>query len=154
MTTLRTLTAGVAAGAAVLLLVASVAAGADADSDSAAPGDPLTQAVARGQTLFSLETFGGNGNTCETCHSGGGKLPGMLPDGRQLPSLINAAAIFPRFSRGAGAVVTLEGQVRQCIRGGLGGSPPPAGSPDLVALTAYLGSIALGQAVDIGGAPK
>jgi thiosulfate dehydrogenase len=104
--------------------------------------------------LFAHETFGGNGNTCETCHVGGGKVPGIAPNGKTLPSLLNAAAIYPRFSRGAGQVITLEGQIYQCIRGGLGGTPPAAGSPDLVAITAYLGSIAQGQTVGIGGAPK
>ncbi len=137
-----------ATGAVALLLAASVAAAADA------PADPLAQAVAKGETLFSHETFGGNGKTCETCHVGGGKVSATLPNGRTLPSLANAAAIYPRFSRGAGTVVTLEGQVRQCIHGGLGGNPPPAGSPELVALVAYLGSIAHGQTVDMGGAPQ
>ena len=134
-----------ACAAAILVLSGATAMAAD---------DPLAQEVARGAHRFAHETFGGNGRTCETCHVGGGKAPGMLPGGRQLPSLTNAAAIFPRFSRGAGAVVTLEGQIRQCVRGGLQGTPPAAGSPELVALAAYLGSIAQGQKVEIGGAPK
>ena len=134
-----------ACAAAILALSAAAAGAAD---------DPLAQAVTRGADLFAHETFGGGGRTCETCHVGGGKAPGLLPGGRQLPSLVNAAAIFPRFSRGAGAVVTLEGQIRQCIHGGLGGTPPAAGSPDLVALAAYLGSIAHGQPVEVGAAPK
>ena len=48
----------------------------------------------------------------------------------------------------------LEGQLQSCIKGGLAGTPPELGSPDLVAITAYLGSIAKGQPVEIGGAPK
>lgn len=135
--------------AAALMLSASVAAIA---ADPA--GDALTQTVDKGASLFAHETFGGNGNTCETCHVGGGKVPGMAPNGKTLPSLLNAAAIYPRFSRGADRVITLEGQVDQCIRGGLGGTPPAAGSADLVAIVAYLGSIAQGQAVGIGGVPK
>lgn len=35
-----------------------------------------------------------------------------------------------------------------------GGTPPELGSRDLVAITAYLGSISKGQPVDIGAAPK
>ncbi len=134
-----------AAFGATLLFAAAPSAGA-ADS-------PLDIAVAKGARLFATATFDGNGRTCETCHQNGGKTPGQIGD-RKLPSLLNAAAIFPRFSRGAGQVVTLEGQLQTCVRGGLGGTPPQLGSPDLVALTAYLGSIANGQQIKIGGEPK
>jgi thiosulfate dehydrogenase len=114
---------------------------------------PLELAVARGAQLFAAATFGGNGRTCESCHQDGGKAPGKLGD-RKLPSLRNAAAIYPRFSRGAGQVLTLEGQVQSCIKGAQAGTPPQLGSPDLIAITAYLGSIAKGEQVEIGGAPK
>ncbi len=144
----RRLTGGFAVGATMLLSAATMATAGDAS------GDPLAQAVAKGASLFAHETFGGSGKTCETCHGGGGKVPGLLPNGRTLASLVNAAAIYPRFSRGAGQVITLEGQIRQCIQGGLAGAAPSAGSPDLVALAAYLGSIGHGQAIEIGGAPK
>lgn len=136
--------AAVAFGAALLL---------SAGRSASAAEDQLETAVATGAHLFASATFGGNGRTCESCHQGGGKTPGQLGD-RKLPSLLNAAAIYPRFSRGAGQVVTLEGQLQSCIKGGLAGTPPQLGSPDLVALTAYLGSIARGQQVEIGGAPK
>ncbi|MCI4679580.1 c-type cytochrome [Rhodoblastus acidophilus] len=131
--------------AAALLLSAASSAGA--------AETPLDSAVATGAHLFATATFGGNGHTCESCHQNGGKGPGQIGD-RQLPSLVNAAAIYPRFSRGAGKVVTLEGQVQSCIKNGLRGTPPELGSPELVAITAYLGSIAKGQKIDIGGAPK
>lgn len=125
---------------------------AAAQSASAAE-TPLEMAVDKGAHLFASATFGGNGRTCESCHQNGGKAPGQLED-RTLPSLINAAAIYPRFSRGSGQVISLEGQVQSCIKGALAGTPPELGSPDLVAITAYLGSIAKGQPVEIGGAPK
>src|SRR5690242_7103134 len=131
-------------GAALLLSAAQPAGAAET---------PLEAAVATGAHLFTTATFGGNGRTCESCHLEGGKAPSQLGE-RKLPSLLNAAAIYPRFSRSAGQVVTLEGQVRSCIRGGLEGTPPEPDSPDLVAITAYLGSIAKGQQVEIGGTPK
>jgi thiosulfate dehydrogenase len=124
-----------------------------ASQSASAAETPLEFAVARGAHLFATATFGGNGRTCESCHQDGGKAPGQIGD-RKLPSLLNAAAIYPRFSRGAGRVVTLEGQVQSCIKGGLAGTPPELGSPDLVAIAAYLGSIAKGQQVEIGGTPK
>ena len=76
---------------------------------------PLERAVATGAHLFATATFGGNGRTCEGCHNDGGKAFGLLGD-RKLPSLLNAAAIYPRFSPGAGKVITLEGQVQSCIK--------------------------------------
>lgn len=131
-------------GAALLLSAAT----------SARPAEtPLDMTVAKGAHLFATATFGGNGQTCESCHQNGGKAPGKIGD-QTLPSLRNAAAIYPRFSRGAGRVITLEDQVRSCIKGALAGTPPELGSPDLVAITTYLGSIAKGQPVEIGGAPK
>jgi thiosulfate dehydrogenase len=130
---------------AALLLSAGQSSGADET--------PLEMAVATGAHLFATATFGGSGRTCESCHGDGGKAPGQLGD-RKLPSLLNAAAIYPRFSRRAGRVVTLEGQVQSCIKGGLNGTPPELGSPELVAITAYLGSIAKGQQVEIGGTQK
>lgn len=136
--------AATAFGAALLL--SSVQSASAAES-------PLEIAVAKGAHLFAAATFGGNGRTCESCHQDGGKAPGQLGN-RKLPSLLNAAAIYPRFSPGADRVVTLEGQVQQCIKGGLAGTPPELGSADLVSITAYLGSIAKGQPMEIGGSPK
>lgn len=136
--------AATAFGTALLLSAAACARAAET---------PLELAVGRGATLFRAATFGGNGQTCESCHADGGKTPAQLGN-RKLPSLLNAAAIYPRFSAGVGQVVTLEGQIQQCIKGGLAGTPPELGSADLVAIAAYLGSIAKGQLIEIGGAPK
>jgi thiosulfate dehydrogenase len=135
-------TAATLFGAALLLAAVPAAHAAN----------PLQDAVARGQHLFLKGTFGGNGRTCETCHVGGGKVAGSM-GGHALPSLLNAAAIFPRYNKRADKVVTLEDQIRHCIEGGLAGKAPAYGSADLAAMTAYLGSIAHGQKIDIGGKP-
>ena len=71
----------------------------------AAPGPELQKAIEDGKRLYSHETFGGNGKTCETCHVNGGVGPGKLPDGRSIPSLENAAAIFPRFNPRAKKII-------------------------------------------------
>jgi thiosulfate dehydrogenase len=144
MTSLRLLTAGCAAIAAALLFAPSPALAASPKTD------PLAKAVAKGADLFATGTFWGSNNmTCESCHQGGGKIKGRLPNGKVLPSLTNAAAIFPRISHGK--VITLAGQIRHCVRAGLGGNAPAYNSSDMVAMLAYLGSIAHGQPVDIGG---
>ena len=135
----------------------------------------LRQAVHAGARLFQEAHFGGHlqvplnaqaafasalsdqapaqntGITCATCHLHGGRTAGRLPDGRQIPSLRNAAAIFPRVAHGR--VVTLGHQIRHCVRQGLGGTAPAYGSAALVDLTAYLGALAHGQRIAIGTPP-
>ncbi len=117
--------------------------------------DPqLAQAVAQGKQMYMHDTFGGNGRVCNTCHLGGGREPGRLPDGTRIPSLTNAAAIFPRISRRNGQLLTLPDQVAHCIGGALRGNPPDYGSAQLNALVAYVTSLAEGKPIDMGGKPR
>ena len=116
--------------------------------------DPLHAAIESGSHLFTTDTFGGRGMTCQSCHSGGGKIPGQLANGSKIPSLSNAAAIFPRYSPRAGKVITLEDQIRGCIAGGLGGKPPAYGSQKLNDLVSYLTFLSNGKPIDMGGKPK
>ncbi|WP_287786858.1 c-type cytochrome [Acidiphilium sp.] len=103
----------------------------------------LQQAVQKGADLFANESFGGAG-TCETCHLGGGREAGKLPNGKVIPSLIGAAAVFPRYSPRAGRVITLAEQIGGCIHNALKGTPPAPGSADLVALETYITSLSKG----------
>lgn len=130
----------------VLLLSAGISAHA-AD-------DPLQKAVQDGKRLFSHETFGGNGKTCDACHVNGGVGPGKLPNGKAIPSLSNAATIFPRFNPKANKVVTLEDQIRSCVGNALQGTPPVAGSEALTNLVSYVTSLSQGKAIDMGGKPQ
>jgi len=116
--------------------------------------DPLHAAIESGSHLFTTDTFGGRGMTCQSCHSGGGKIAGQLANGSKIPSLSNAAAIFPRFSPRFGKVITLEDQIRGCIAGGLGGKPPAYGSQKLNDLVSYLTFLSNGKPIDMGGKPK
>jgi thiosulfate dehydrogenase len=134
-----------------LLVILGLLAGAH---DAAAASKQLQHAVNEGRHLFATDTFGGNGMTCNTCHRGLGKAPGQMPNGARFQSLIRAAAIYPRYKARLGHVVTLDDQVRGCIAGALQGKAPAYGSPKLVDLISYLGSIAKGQPIDIGGKPK
>jgi len=120
----------------------------------AAPGPELQKAIEDGKRLYSHETFGGNGRTCETCHANGGVGPGKLPDGKSIPSLENAAAIFPRFNSRAKKIVTLEDQIHSCVHGGLQGNSPAYGSEQLVDLVSYVTSLAQGKALDMDGKPR
>ena len=132
--------------AIIPLLFAAVAA-------QAAPGPEMQQAVGQGKSLFMHETFGGNGKTCNACHSNGGVGQGALPNGKRIPSLENAAAIFPRYNMRMKKIITLEDQIHSCIHGGLQGTPPEYGSEKLVELVSYVTSLAQGKPLDMDGKP-
>ncbi len=120
----------------------------------ASAADPLQQAIARGKQSFLHETFGGSGRVCNSCHFAGGTQPGKLPDGSPVPSLGNAATIFPRIAEDDGRVITLPDQVRLCVAGAIGGKAPAYGSDQLNALVAYVSSLAQGKPVELGAEPK
>ena len=110
------------------------------------------KAIAQGEEAFLHNTFGGNGKVCTACHLAGGKEPGRLPDGKSIPSLMNAAAVFPRYKNGR--VMTLSDQVRGCVAKALGGTPPEYGGEELNDLVGYITSLSEGRAIDMGGAPR
>ena len=114
----------------------------------------LDKMVAEGQKNYEHNTFNGNGRVCESCHVGGGKEAGKLPNGKAIPSLANAAAIFPRINQKSGKLVTLSDQVRNCAANALQGTPPEYGSEELNSIVAYITSLAQGKAIDMGGMPK
>ncbi|MDA8420578.1 MAG: cytochrome C [Pseudomonadota bacterium] len=126
---------------------------------TSSPAAKLQAAVNHGQSLFEHSTFGGSRRihgapvTCNTCHQGGGRVAGRLPNGKAIPSLVNAAAIFPRYNPNLQRVVTIEMQIQHCVRGGLQGHPPGFASKPMVDMVAYLNSIAKGQPVNSGGKP-
>jgi thiosulfate dehydrogenase len=113
----------------------------------------LQSAANKGLEIFMHPSFGGNGKACNSCHRNGGVGPGALPDGTRLPSLSNAAAIFPRFNR-KGKLVTLEDQVRNCVAGAIEGTPPAYDSDKMRFLVVYLTSLAQGKTIDMGGKPR
>ncbi len=143
-----------------LALALALPAAASMKMNSTDAGKMLAQSASRGAEMFAHDTFGGHRKmhgaavTCDTCHMGGGQVAGRLPNGKQIPSLVNAAAIFPRYSPKLHRVVTLEMQIQHCVKGGLGGRPPAFGSKAMVDMIAYLHSIAKGQPTDAGGMPK
>ena len=138
----------------MLGILAGLAVAGISTPASAASPDPLQEAVQHGKHLFMDASFGGNGRHCNSCHRGGGTEAGQLPDGTAIPSLNNAASIFPRFNRRRGAVITLQDQVHNCIQGALQGIAPAPDSKDMVALVSYLTSLSQGKPIDMGGQPQ
>lgn len=114
---------------------------------------PLSGAVEQGKKLFETEKFGGNGKTCNSCHPNSGQSGSVLPDGRKVPSLSNAATIFPRFHPRFEKVFTLSDQIRHCIRE-IKGTPPEYGSVELSAIDVFVSSLSEGKPVDLGGRPQ
>ncbi|HQT82112.1 MAG: hypothetical protein B7Z60_06360 [Ferrovum sp. 37-45-19] len=122
-------------------------------STSYAASSPEVEALVKeGHRLFTTEKFNGNGRVCETCHVAGGKTAGHLPNGKPMPSLMNAAAVFPRVRHGQ--VTSLEDQVRKCVGGAIEGTPPEYGSKELGALSVYITSLSEGKAIELGGTPQ
>ncbi len=117
--------------------------------------DPhLQQAINAGRKTFASDTFGGNGLTCNSCHTNLGQTQGHLPNGAVIPSLTNAAAVFPRYKADHHKVMTLDEQIHGCIAGALQGKAPAYGSRKLVDLVSYISSLAKGKPIDIGAEPK
>ncbi len=122
-----------------------------ASAARATGADPLTQAVDEGKILFTHQTFGGTGATCEQCHHDAGRGSTVTPDGRIHPAIVGAAALFPRFNLKVRKIITLEDQVRRCVAGGLRGTPPAYDSAAMRSMIAYLTSLSQGKRMRMGG---
>jgi thiosulfate dehydrogenase len=121
----------------------------------AAAADPqLEKAIQDGKAIFVHETFGGNGTTCDGCHLNGGVGPGKTEKRPTIPSLTNAATIYPRFEARKNKVVTLEEKIQNCVAGALQGKPPANGSEQMTDLVVYVTSLAQGKPVNLGGNPE
>lgn len=141
-------------GAGVLVACVIAAVPAWASQTSAAVNATVTsmaQAEQQGARIFATDSFNGKRMfkgqpaTCDSCHTNGGRGPGTLPNGHPIPSLVGAAAQFPRFIPGKHKVITLQEQLAHCIRGGLQGTPPAFNSPQMVDLEVYLDSLSKGS---------
>ena len=138
--------AGLSALGCFTLLICSAALAAEIPQ-------PLQAAVDQGKEIFMHPSFGGNGKACNSCHRNGGTGPGALPDGTPIPSLSNAAAVFPRLNK-KGNLITILDQVHNCIAGAIEGTPPAYDSDKMRLLVSYLTSLAQGKTIDMGGKPQ
>ena len=121
----------------------------------AAAADPqLEKAIQDGKALFVHETFDGNGMTCESCHLNGGVGSGQTAKRPTIPSLTNAATIYPRFEAKKNKVITLEQKVQDCVAGAIKGKPPAHGSEQMTHLVTYVTSLAQGKPLNLGGKPE
>lgn len=137
-----------------------LAAGLTAGTAWAAQSKPATtgidQAAQKGAELFAHGTFDGRQTwvppnsfsskpmTCSACHTDGGRSEGLTPAGQHIPSLIGAAAKYPKYKAKKHAVYTLERQIVHCVRAGIMGQPPAYSSADMADLVAYLTKLSKG----------
>ncbi len=116
-----------------------------------AKASSVEEAMMQGEQIFASDSFGstrkfgGQPATCASCHTNNGKTEGVMPNGSPLPSLVGAAATFPKFNSRKHQVITLEEQLMGCVRVGLQGQPPAFNSPQMVDLITYLTSLSKGS---------
>ncbi|WP_200953872.1 MULTISPECIES: sulfur oxidation c-type cytochrome SoxA [unclassified Duganella] len=88
--------------------------------------NPAMLWVANGEVLWRTAPTDGNGKSCATCHT------------NAQTTMRGKATGFPRFSKSAGKVITLSGQINQCRTGAQQASPLKPESQDLLALETYI----------------
>jgi thiosulfate dehydrogenase len=97
------------------------------------------QLVRQGKLIFDdtpryATQWTGNVLTCTDCHRLSGTLPYATP-------LTATAGRYPRFSKRAGHVVTLQQRIQECFVRSENGKPLPVNSAQMKALAAYIQSI-------------
>ena len=123
----------------------------------------LRDSVKAGKKMFNDTKLGHNtsGQSCATCHSGGGSVGGTAPmkwKGMEMqvaiPTLKGAAVNFPAV-RGPMKVVTdLMGMNNMCLMTFLKGRPLNKNSHQAVDLEAYVASLSKGKRYNPGGKPN
>jgi thiosulfate dehydrogenase len=140
--------------AAVAAALAACSKEEPAPAPAPAPAAALLgDAVRAGARMFAEDHFGSTRTyqpldgfdprpfTCEACHAHGGVGPGATVSGQPLPSLVGAAAEFPKGI--GGKVFTLDHMINHCVAS-MGGFPPEYDSQDMADLVAYLTALSRG----------
>lgn len=115
---------------------------------------------ARGKALFSAASLGRNGQTCNSCHPGGGTtrgeaeipMKGRFPMNPKLPipTLVGASATFPKYKVPNDAVITLEAMNNNCIKMFMMGDGLDLNSQQARDLAGFVSSLSNGEEVAVG----
>lgn len=125
--------------------------------------DTLEASIKRGEGLFRDTTLGNNatGTGCATCHPEGGTIGGAaemewkgMAMKVSIPTLMGAAASFPKPIGPMKVVSTVGGQNNMCIMTFLKGTPLDLNSQEAVDLEAYVYSLSDGEKVRLGAGKK
>ena len=104
-------------------------------SEDSLPADKFGELVREGKDIF-IHTdklrgkYVNNGLKCVNCHMEAGRHANASP-------LWAAYTMYPAFRKKTGRVDTFEERLQGCFKYSMNGTPPPAGSRELVALTTY-----------------
>jgi len=120
----------------------------------------VSAAYERGKVLFNDPATGGSKNeiSCNSCHPGGGstggeaeikKKMGHGPYRLPIPSLVGAAAHFPKYKIPNNEVISLAQMDNNCIRMFMGGKRLPLNSPESFYLAAYVSSLSNGEEIEV-----
>ena len=126
------------------ILAGGIAIGVSVRYAAAAPPAASADALAaQGKLIFDRTSvlaskYVGNKLACSDCHIASGTTD-------YASSMKDVAGLFPSFSRRAGHVITLKDRINECFVRSENGRPLPADSPQMLALVAYLESLAKGQ---------
>lgn len=119
------------------------------------------EAIARGKELFNDPNtgHGTKGLSCNSCHPGGGttggeteipKRMGHGPYKLPIPSLVVAAAHFPKYKIPNDEVISLQQMNNNCIRMFMDGKRLELDSPESYYLAAYVTSLSNGEVIEVG----
>lgn len=124
------------------------------------------KAIKYGEELFnSKTTLSANGQACASCHPGGGTTGGEAETPMKsevtgktyklpIPSLIGAAATFPKYKVPNDAVITVGDMANNCIMMFMGAQPLDPKSTEFKALSAYVTSLSNDDKVSVGEVPE
>ncbi|MBI3560986.1 MAG: c-type cytochrome [Gammaproteobacteria bacterium] len=116
-------------------------------SEDSLPANKFGDMVRLGKEMFVhtdklLSKYVGNGLTCANCHLDAGRHANSAP-------LWAAYTIYPAYRKKTGEVNTFEQRLQGCFKYSMNGQAPPAGSPELTALTTYAFWLATGAPVGV-----
>ncbi|RMF63496.1 MAG: hypothetical protein D6743_10620 [Calditrichaeota bacterium] len=123
-------------------------------------------AIKYGEQLFNdKKALSTNGQACASCHPGGGTTGGEAetpmpsevtgkPYKLPIPSLIGAAATFPKYKVPNDAVIDVTDMANNCIMMFMAAQPLDKKSKEARALTAYLMSLSNDDKVQVGKMPE
>lgn len=119
-----------------------------------------------GEKLFNdTKALGTNGQACASCHPGGGTTGGEVetpmpseltgkPYKLPVPTLVGAAATFPKFKVPNDQVIDLTDMENNCIMMFMAAQPMAKNSKEARALTAYVASLSNNDKVAVGAMPE
>ncbi len=111
----------------------------------------------KGKALFSDASLGKNGQSCNSCHPGGGTTGGeaqvpMRDYKIPIPNLAGVAATFPKYKVPNDRVITLQEMNNNCIKMFMDGKALELKSEEAIALGMYITSLSKGDDVEVQAA--